>query len=62
MTKQQTKQLSNIRFYMLHNELHGAAARGLSALIRSAMTAKSQNELMAEAVKLGINNHPEFIV
>ena len=62
MNKQQTKQLSNIRFYMLHKVLHGAAARGLSAMIRSAMTKKSQSELMAEAQKLGITNHPDFIV
>jgi len=61
MTKFQTKQVEMIQIYLANN-MQDTAARSLSALIRSAMTAKSQNELMAEAVKLGINNHPDFIV
>jgi hypothetical protein len=61
MTKQQTKQLNMVQTYLANN-MQDTAARSLSALIRSAMTAKSQNELMAAAVDLGLNNHPEFIV
>jgi len=37
-------------------------ARALSALIRSARTAKSHNEIMAIALDLGVTNNPEFIV
>ena len=36
-------------------------ARALSALIRSARTAKSQREIMAIAIDLGVTNNPEFI-
>ena len=37
-------------------------ARALSALIRSARTAKSQREIMAIALDLGVTDNPEFIV
>lgn len=37
-------------------------ARVLSALIRSARTAKSHNEIMAIALDLGVTDNPEFIV
>ena len=62
MTKQQTKQLSNIRFYAMHQELRGAAARGLSAMIRCAMTKKSQVELLEEAQRLGLTSYQDFII
>jgi hypothetical protein len=61
MNKNQLKQLSNIRFYMV-NRMPDAAARGLSAMIRAAMSAKSKAALMAEAEALGLTNHPEFII
>ena len=38
------------------------AARGLSALIRSAMSAKAREALMMQADILGVRDHPEFIV
>lgn len=37
-------------------------ARALFALIRSARTAKSHNEIMAIALDLGVTDNPEFIV
>lgn len=37
-------------------------ARGLSALVRAAMTKRSREALMAEAQRLGVVGHPEFIV
>tara|TARA_R110000868_G_scaffold297130_1_gene557429 strand:+ start:135 stop:320 length:186 start_codon:yes stop_codon:yes gene_type:complete len=61
MNKNQLKQLSNIRFYMVNN-MPDAAARGLSAMIRCAMSAKSRAALMAEAAALGLTNHPDFII
>jgi SLT domain-containing protein len=61
MNKNQLKQMSNIRFYVVNN-MPDAAARGLSAMIRAAMSAKSKAALMAEAEALGLKNHPEFIV
>jgi SLT domain-containing protein len=61
MNKNQLKQLSNIRFYVVNN-MPGAAARGLSAMIRCAMTTKSKTALMAEAAALGLVDHPDFIV
>jgi hypothetical protein len=44
------------------NNMPDAAARGLSAMIRASMSAKSKAALMAEAEALGLTNHPEFIV
>jgi hypothetical protein len=61
MNKNQLKQLSNIRFYVVNN-MPDAAARGLSAMIRAAMSAKSRAALMAEAAALGLTNHPDFII
>lgn len=61
MNKNQLKQLSNIRFYVVNN-MPDAAARGLSAMIRAAMSAKSRNALLAFALENGLTNHSEFIV
>jgi hypothetical protein len=61
MNKSQLKQLSNIRFYMVNN-MPDAAARGLSAMIRAAMSAKSKAALLAEADAMRLKNHPEFII
>ena len=60
MTKFQTKQVSMINTYIANN-MHDTAARSLSALIRSAMTDKSKNELWSLASKLNLTNHPDFI-
>jgi len=37
-------------------------ARGLSALHRSALKKSQQAEIMAIAVRLGVNTNPEFII
>lgn len=37
-------------------------AKGLSALIRAAMTNKSRNALMEYADVFGVRNHPCFII
>lgn len=61
MTKFQTKQVSMINIY-LSQGMQDTAARSLSALIRSAMTKKSQDELMALAITYKLASNPEFIV
>ena len=61
MTKFQQKQVSMIQLYLANN-MQDTAARSLSALIRSAMTKKSQNELMALAITYKLASNPEFIV
>jgi len=61
MTKFQSKQVDMINLYLANNMID-TAARSLSALIRSAMTTKSQNELKDLAAKLKLTNHPDFIV
>lgn len=61
MNKQQLKQYAMITAYM-NNGMAGAAALGLSAMVRAAMSAKSRAALMAAAVDLGLTNHPDFIV
>ena len=60
MTKFQQKQVSMINTYIANN-MHDTAARSLSALIRSAMTDKSKNELWSLASKLNLTNHLDFI-
>jgi hypothetical protein len=60
MTKFQAKQVDMLNVY-IENNMIDTAARSLSALIRSAMTNKSKNELMALAVSLKLTNHPDFI-
>jgi hypothetical protein len=37
-------------------------ARGLSALIRAAMTKRSREALMEYADIFGVRNHPEFVI
>ena len=61
MTKSQLKQFAMIQAYMT-NGMQDTAARGLSAMVRAAMSAKSRAALMAEAEALGLTNNPEFII
>lgn len=61
MNKSEARALSHIQFYMANN-MPDTAARGLSALIRAAMSKKSKAALLAEAAALGLTNNPEFIV
>lgn len=61
MTKAQTRDVQSARIYAEMGLLE-AAARGLSASIRCAMSAKARDELLAAARELGVDQHPEFIV
>lgn len=38
------------------------AARALSCVYRSAMTKKTQAEVIAKAIELGVADHEEFII
>ena len=61
MTKSQLKQFAMIQAYV-NNGMIDAAARGLSAMIRAAMSNKSRAAMIAAAADLGLINNPEFIV
>lgn len=60
MTKFQSKQVEMIQVYIA-NGMTDTAARSLSALVRSAMRAKDQQELMSLAQSLNLVNNPEFV-
>lgn len=60
MNKHQKRVVETINIYLANN-MQDTAARSLSALIRCAMTNKSQNELWELASKLNLTNHPDFI-
>jgi len=61
MTKSQLKQIEMARAY-IQNGMADCAARSVSALIRSAMSAKSRNALLAFATENNLQNHPDFII
>ena len=61
MNKSQLKQVEMAKVY-LANGMTDTAARSVSGLIRSAMTAKSRAALMAFALENGLTNQPDFIV
>lgn len=61
MNKAQKRQVEMIHLY-LANGMSDTAARSLSALIRSALTAKGRAELLALAETIGVINHPDFII
>ena len=61
MNKSQLKQFAMIQAYV-NNGMIDAAARGLSAMIRAAMSNKSRAAMMQAANDLGLINNPEFIV
>jgi len=61
MNKSEAKAVVNARLHAaIGNE--GAAARTLSALIRSAMTKRSAAAILAVARELHVDTHPEFII
>ena len=61
MNKMQTKEVAKLA--VAHKMgMSDYVARGLSALVRSAMTAKARAALMEYADLFGVRNHPEFIV
>ena len=67
MTKSESREALKLqawsRFPQLDAELIATLARSYSALIRSARTTKSRNEIMIYAAAVpAIVQHPEFIV
>lgn len=61
MTKAQSRDVAMIRAYHATGNLHAAAA-GLSALIRCAMSGRQAAQLRAIAAELGLTSHPAYIV
>ena len=61
MTKAQQKQLDRVKIFMAM-EMQDAACRGLSAMIRAAMTKKSKEELMDFAMHHNLTYNDNFIV
>lgn len=61
MNKSQLKQFAMIQAYV-NNGMIDTAARGLSAMIRCAMSNKSRAAMIAAASDLGLVNNPEFII
>ena len=61
MTKAETREATKALTY---GQTLGAdyMARALSALYRSARTAKSQNEILALALRARVVSNPEFII
>ena len=61
MTKSESKEVARSIQYSEAGLGKDYLARALSALIRSARTTKSQNEIMAIATAHGVTSNPEFI-
>jgi hypothetical protein len=61
MTKSESKEVARSVQYSEAGLGKDYLARALSALIRSARSSKSQNEIMAIAVAHGVTSNPEFI-
>ena len=61
MNKSQLKQYAMIQAYAMTGNLD-AAARGLSAMYRCALSNKSKAAILAAAAQLSIRNNPEFII
>ena len=61
MNKSQLKQYAMIQAHAMTGNLD-AAARGLSAMYRAAMSNKSRGAIIAAANELKIINNPEFII
>jgi hypothetical protein len=61
MTKQQVKQVENIKLHLQIGNQE-SAAMGLSALVRAASNQKQSSELLMVADSLGLRDHPKFIV
>ena len=61
MNKSERREVANL--VVLHKlGLSNTVALGLSALVRSARTNKSAQELLEYAEILSVKNHPDFIV
>lgn len=61
MNKLQLRQIEIARAFIA-NGMNDAAARSVSSLIRSAMSARSRNALLAFAMEYNLNNEPDFII
>jgi hypothetical protein len=61
MNKNQLKQYEMIKAHAMTGNLD-AAARGLSAMYRAAMSNSSRGAIMAAAFELKLSNNPEFII
>ena len=61
MNKSQLKQYEMIKAHATTGNID-AAARGLSAMYRSAMSNKSRAAILAAASQLNIRNNAEFII
>lgn len=61
MNKSETREISKLA--VMHKlGMADTVARGLSALIRAAMTKRSRDALMEYADIFGVRNHPEFVI
>jgi hypothetical protein len=61
MTKSEQREVAKLqKAYELG--MDDMLARAMSALIRSAMTAKSRKELIAQAEQWELKFHPDFII
>jgi hypothetical protein len=60
MTKSEQREVNKVNLFLQHG-MKDTAARSLSALIRGAMTNKSERELRQIAVDLKLTQEPEFI-
>ena len=61
MNKSETREVSKLAV-MNKLGMTDTVARGLSALIRAAMTKRSREALMEYADTFGVRNHPEFVI
>ena len=61
MNKSERREVANLVVLHKHG-LKDTVARGLSALVRSARTNKSAQEILEYAEILSVKNHPDFIV
>jgi hypothetical protein len=61
MNKSQLKQYEMIKAHAMTGNVD-AAARGLSAMYRAAMSNSSRGAIMAAAFELKLSNNPEFII
>lgn len=62
MNKSEQREIIKLVRYYKAGANTGMLARGLSALIRSSRTTKSQQALKEYAPLLGVQNHPDYIV
>jgi hypothetical protein len=61
VTKAQTRQVQQIDLYLVDGNV-GAAARSISALIRSALRDRDIAELRAYAIARSLTSHRDYIV